>query len=67
MRTTFSTAPSLPSFANLIRVACNRNINHKTTSVKNKKELSNLLDIPLIMNPNFKNTVVLKNGGHLEF
>ena len=49
----FNNAPSLPSSRNLIQVARNRGISWKTMKRHKKEGLAQLLNIPLIMNPNF--------------
>ena len=49
----FKGAPSLPSFNDLTQVARNRGISWKVIKGCKKIELAQLLNIPLIMNPNF--------------
>ena len=48
----FKNAPSLPTFKGLTKVARNRGISWKVIKGCKKIELAQLLNIPLIMNPN---------------
>ena len=48
----FRGARSLPTFNDLTKVARSRGISWRDTKGKKKEELSNLLNIPLIYNPN---------------
>ena len=49
----FNNAPSLPNFNDLTQVARSRGISWKVIKGSKKTELSQLLNIPLIINPNF--------------
>ena len=49
----FNNAPSLPTSKDLVQVAHNRGIPWKVIKGYNKIELAQLLNIPLIMNPNY--------------
>ena len=49
----FNDAPSLPNFNDLTQVARNRGIPQKVIKGCKKIELAQLLNIPLIMNPNY--------------
>ena len=49
----FRGARSLPTFNDLIKVARSRRISWRDTKGKKKEELSNLLNILLIYNPNY--------------
>ena len=49
----FKGAPSLPTFNDLKQVARNRGISWRVIKGCKKIELAQLLNIPLIMNPNF--------------
>ena len=51
---TFGRAKSLPTFNDLTKVARSRRIGWGDIKRKRKEELSNLLNIPLIYNPNYE-------------